>query len=196
MRAILYLFLIMFLSACQPPTVKRSPITSADDFKVYNTEAFYDTTSLFGSSLNADSSAVLVSSNETGIYNAFRIPLDGSPKTQLTHSEEESIYVVSWFPKDDRILYSADQGGNELNHLYVREMDGSIQDLTPGEGLKANFISWHDNDKQFYIASNKRDPKFFDVYRYDTDHYSREMLFKNESGYSISGISPNGRWLG
>lgn len=193
-RVILTVSMFLFLTACQQAAIKDTT-SVADDFKVYDTEAFYDTTSLFGSSLNSDSSAVLVSSNETGIYNAFRIPVDGSAKTQLTNSTTDSIYAISWFPQDDRILYSADEGGNELNHLYVREIDGTIKDLTPGDELKANFLSWHDNDQQFYVASNERDPKFFDVYLYDTDHYTRQMVFKNVGGYDISAISPNGRWL-
>ena len=31
-----------------------------------------------------------------------------------------------------RILYSSDEGGNELSHLYVRTPDGSVKDITPG----------------------------------------------------------------
>jgi len=194
MRTILTLSLCLLLAACQQPTLKQSP-SSSDGFKVYDTESFYDTTSLFGSSLNTDGSAVLVSSNETGIYNVYRVPVDGSPKIQLTNSDKDSTYAVSWFPEDDRVLYTADQGGNELNHLYVREMDGTVKDLTPGDQLKANFLTWHDNNQQFYIASNERDPKYFDVYRYNTDDYSRDMMFKNEKGYNIADVSPNGRWL-
>ncbi|KAA3639798.1 MAG: S9 family peptidase [Proteobacteria bacterium] len=195
MRTIISICFIFFLAACQQPSVKISPDSAADDFKVYDTEAFFDTTRLFGSSLNFDGSAVLVSSNETGIFNAYRVPIDGSPKTQLTDSDNNTIYAVSWFPQDDRILYTADQGGNELNHLYVRETDGIVKDLTPGDQLKARFISWHDNDRQFYVATNERDAKFFDVYLYAIDDYSRELVFTNEEGYNISGISPDGRWL-
>ena len=42
------------------------------------------------------------------------------------------MFALSYFPADERILYSSDEGGNELTHIYVRNTDGSIRDLTPG----------------------------------------------------------------
>ena len=40
-----------------------------------------------------------------------------------------------------RVLVTADQGGNELNHLYVIGTDGKRTDLTPGDKLKAQFAA-------------------------------------------------------
>lgn len=184
---------VLILAACQQ---HKSTVTATENnFQTYSAEEFYKTTSVFGSSINHDNTAVLVSSDETGIFNAYRIPLDGSAKVALTTSKVESIEVNSWFPNDDRILYNADQDGNELDHVYVRNLDGSIKDLTPGEGLKASFAGWHQDDQQFFIASNERDPKFFDLYLYQVADYSREMIYQNDSGYQIGDISPNGQWL-
>jgi prolyl oligopeptidase len=160
----------LLLLACTTSVEKvvKSPIIEASKpiFQTYNAKEFYKTTSVFGSSINADSNAVLISNDETGIFNAYKMPLDGSTPVQLTHSTVESVFVVSWFPEDDRILYTADKGGDELDHLYVRELSGEEKDLTPGNDLKAYFVGWHEDDKQFFVASNERDPKFFDVYRY------------------------------
>jgi prolyl oligopeptidase len=77
----------------------------------------------------------------------------------------------------------------------VRKLDGSIVDLTPGENLKASFIDWHEDDKQFFITSNERDPKYFDLYKYQVSDYSRELVYQNVTGYEIGNISLNGRWL-
>ncbi len=175
----------------QQPTIKEKQAV----FQTYSAEEFYKTTSVFGSSINADASAVLISSDETGIFNAYKVPLDGSTPVQLTHSTLESIFVVGWFPKDDRILYSADKGGNELNHLYVRELSGTEKDLTPGEGLKANFIGWHENHQDFFVATNERNAKFFDVYRYQNNDYARQLVYQNDAGYSIESVSPNGQYI-
>jgi hypothetical protein len=38
----------------------------------------------------------------------------------------------------DHLLYTSDQGGNELSHLTAREVDGTIRDLTPGLKLSAS----------------------------------------------------------
>jgi dipeptidyl aminopeptidase/acylaminoacyl peptidase len=186
---------IGFLTGCQPKQEDVKLEVKLNDFQTYSAEEFFKTTSVFGSSINHDNTAVLVSSDETGIFNAYRVPLDGSAKIALTASTAESIYVYSWFPSDDRLLYHADQGGDELDHVYVRKLDGSIVDLTPGENLKASFIDWHEDDKQFFITSNERDPKYFDLYKYQVSDYSRELVYQNVTGYEIGNISSNGRWL-
>ena len=192
---VLILMVATWFAGCSSTMEKSTVAESPAEITTYSAEDFFATTSVFGSSINHDGTAVLISSNETGIFNAYRKPLDGSPKTALTDSTTESVFTISWFPKDDRMLYQADQGGNELDHIYVRELDGSIKDLTPGDNLKANFGGWHENDETFYVVTNERDPKFFDLYAYQTNDYSRSMVFQNDAGYSISSISPNGQWL-
>ena len=172
-----------------------TPLKQEAAFEVYTAEQFYQTTSIFGSSINANGTAVLVSSDETGVFNAYRVPVDGSAKTPLTQSTVESVFVVSWFPSDDRILYLSDNGGNELDHLYARELDGSVVDLTPGEGLKANFHGWHEDDDTFYVSTNERDNKYFDLYRYKVSDYSRELVYQNDTGYLFSAVSPDGKYL-
>ncbi len=188
----------ILLTACskQEPNLQASvPEIKASKFNTYSAEEFYKTRSVFGSSINADDSAILVSDDESGIYNAYRVPIDGSAPIQLTHSTNESIYVEGWFPEDERFLYSADKGGDEQDHLFVQEVDGTVKDLTPGEDLKAYFVSWHENNKQFYVATNERDAKFFDIYLYQVADYARELIYKNDSGYSPEAISPNGQYI-
>ncbi len=189
----------LLLLACSTPPkefVKQSVTEESKPlFQSYSAEEFFKTTTVFGSSINSDASAVLISNDETGIFNAFKMPLDGSPPIQLTHSTLESIYVKSWFPRDDRFLYTADKGGDELDHLYVRELSGEVTDLTPGDKLKAFFVGWHEDDNQFFVASNERDPKFFDVYLYQVNDYSRELVYQNNAGYSVESISPNGQYI-
>ncbi len=47
-----------------------------------------------------------------------------------------------------QILYSADKGGDELNHIFLINKDGEITDLTPGENEKANFSGWSKDKKR------------------------------------------------
>ncbi len=175
-------------------TIKEAPSN-----KQFSAHDFYQTNSIFGSSLSHDGRTVLVSSDKSGIYNLYQYPIDGSAPTQLSQSTTDSIFAESWFPNDGRLLYSADQDGNELDHIYVRELDGSSKDLTPTPNpetkLKASFVSWLQDGSAFFIISNERDNKSFDLYRYTTDGYQRELVYQNIHNYSISRISPNGRWL-
>lgn len=160
----------------------------------YSAEQFFATKTYFGNDINHDASAMLVASDESGVFNLYRVSMDGSNWQPLTQSTTDPAFPVSWFPNDDRLLYTADQGGNELNHVYLREVDGTVRDLTPGDKLKAYFAGWH-NDGSFYIATNERDPRFFDLYHYNNSDYGRKLVYQNDDGYSISDVSKDGRYL-
>jgi hypothetical protein len=157
--------------------------------KSYTIEQFMATTSVTGASFSADEKRVLFSSNATGIFNVYSVPLAGGTATPVTTSTADSTYAVSYFPHDDRLLFTRDQGGNELNHLYVRGADGAEKDLTPGVKVKASFQGWTPSGDAFWVVTNERDPKFFDLYRYDAKSYERAMVYKDETGYQLGAIS-------
>ena len=161
----------------------------------YDAKTFFDTTTVFGSSFSHDEERILISADATGVLNAYSQPFDGGPPQQLTSSESDSVFATSWFPHDDRFIYSADQGGNELNHLFVREPDGSVRDLTPGDNLKARFGGWTGDRTSFWVMTNERDPRYFDLYRYATDGYGRQLVLENRDGWMPSAISRNSRWV-
>ena len=96
-----------------------------------------DTTRIGGSSFSSDEKSILFHSNKTGIFNVYSMPVAGGEPKQLTNSTKESTFAVSYFPADARFLYRYDKGGNENEHLYLRELDGTERDLTPGEKTKA-----------------------------------------------------------
>lgn len=181
-------------------TVKATPASTpalkvVKAAKRYSIEQFMATTALRGASFSADEKRILFSSNASGIYNVYSVAVTGGEPVALTHSTQDSHYAVGYFRTDDRILFTRDQGGNERNHLYVRELDGSEKDLTPGDKLKASFVDWAADGASFYVITNERNPKFFDLYRYDAKTYQRAMVYKNEKGYEVSDISRDGRWI-
>jgi dipeptidyl aminopeptidase/acylaminoacyl peptidase len=162
--------------------------------RLYTIEQFMDTTQMAGVSFSADESRLLLSSDRTGIFNADTIPVAGGEPTPVTRSTVESTYAVSYFPRDDRILVTYDQGGNENSHLYVIQ-DGKEKDLTPGKALKARFLKWTRDGSAFYLLTNERDPKFFDIYRVLADGYARTLVYKDEVGYDVGDVSEDGRWI-
>ena len=162
--------------------------------KQYSIEQFLDTIAVTGASFSPDESKILFSSNKTGIWNAYTIPVAGGEWTPVTTSTTDSTYAVSYFPKDERILFTRDQGGNELNHLYVRMPDGQEKDLTPGAKLKASFGGFTPDGSAFWVQSNERDPRFFDLYRYDATTYERALFLKGD-GYFIGSVSDDAKWV-
>jgi len=174
---------------------KTSATAPAKAAKRYTIEQFMATTSIGGASFSADEKRILFHSNVSGIFNVYSQSVAGGAPVALTSSTTDSHFAVGFFPNDDRVLYTRDQGGNENNHLYVRELDGTEKDLTPGDKLKAGFTGWTPDGSAFYITSNERDPKFFDLYRLDAKTYARTLVYKNEKGLEFSEISRDGRWI-
>lgn len=194
---LIFAVLVLTLSGCggNQQEASREEAPQAMEVPQYTVEDFLDNTTFYGASFSPDKSKVLVSSNESGIFNAFAIPVDGEAPEQLTHSTDNSIFALGYFPNDERILYASDQGGNELDHLYLRDPDGTVTDLTPGEGHKASFYGWAWDDKTFYVGTNERDQKFFDVYEYDAEDYERKLIFENDAGYNFADVTPDRRYI-
>ena len=168
---------------------------SDQDVPQYSAREFYETTSISGASFSADETRVLFSSDADGVFNAYSRPVLAGEPSQLTFSKSDAVFAVSYFPQDDRILFTRDAGGNELNHVFVRLVDGTERDLTPGEELKASFAGWSDDLSSFYIATNERDSGFFDLYRYRSETYERERVFENKAGFGPPSIGRSDRWV-
>lgn len=181
---ILGLVIITLLFSCKGET-KRSQ----RETQQYTIEQFMDNEAVGGGSFSADKSNLLVSSNRSGIYNVYTIPTKGGEMTAITQSDSTSIRAQSYFPNDNRMLLSADGNGDEIDHLFVRELDGTIKDITPDKGAKSGFYGWSEDDQYLYFGSNKRDSRYFDVYKMSVDDFSSKMIYQNDSGLNFSGIS-------
>jgi dipeptidyl aminopeptidase/acylaminoacyl peptidase len=163
--------------------------------KRYTIEQFMATTSVMGASFSADEKRILFSSNATGIFNAYTLPVEGGMPEPLTRSMVDSTFSVSFFPHDDRVLFMRDRGGDEDYHLFLLGTDGVERDLTPGEKLRAQFMGWRPDGSAFFVSSNERDPRFFDLYRYDAQTYERILLYRNEEGFDLGVVSRDERWI-
>lgn len=163
--------------------------------KKYSIEQFYENTRIGGGRFSNDETKLLISSDESGIFNLYEIDIADGTKKAITNSQEESFFAVDYVPGSDQILYSADKGGNEIDHIYVLKQDGSSTDLTPGEQEKVSFAGWSGDEEYMYYISNKRDPQFFDLYRMKVGTWEPELLYENKEGYGIADISDSGNFL-
>ena len=163
--------------------------------KQYTIDQFYKSSEVFGGDISSDEKKLLVTSNENGIYNAYEIDIANGQKQALTSSAKESIFANSYVPGTTNIIYNSDKGGNEISHLYLRKTNGEVKDLTPGNEEKAQFWGWSRDNKYLYYLSNKRDQKFFDLYKMDTIKWTSEIFYKNDKGLDAGAISDNERYL-
>jgi dipeptidyl aminopeptidase/acylaminoacyl peptidase len=191
---ILYPIIILFAAACAPKTEEKPP-------KVYTMTQFMDVVQIAGGKFSPDETKVLLSSRETGIFNAYEIDIASGEKKQLTNSTTNAVYAADYFPNGDRVLYSADSGGNEITHLYVRTTDGTSTDLIQDKKAKAIFFGWSYDKKQLYYASNSRNKKYFDLHRMQVGDGTEGKVnpsvvaYKNEQGLDPSIVSDNDRYI-
>src|SRR5436190_513176 len=187
------LFIMLLSLTCHPTAVdgqNASPqATPARVVKQYTIEQFMDTTRLGGSSFSADEKSILFHSNKTGIFNVYTMPVAGGAAKQLTSSTKESTYAVSYFPADARFLYRYDMGGNENEHLYLRELGGSERELTPGDKTKARFLGGSHDRKSFFFSTNARDARYFDIFEMGVGLLKPGLIYQDETGYDFGAIS-------
>jgi len=181
------LCLLALMISCKEDNTAKAAVDQ--EIQQYSIEQFMDNEAVGGGSFSTDNSSLLVSSNRSGIYNVYTIPTKGGEMTAITVSDSTSITARSYFPDDNRMLLNADGNGDEIDHLFVRELDGTIKDITPDKGAKASFYGWSEDDKFLYFGSNKRNPKYFDAYKMSVDDYTSEMIYQDDSGLSFSGMS-------
>lgn len=196
---VIYLLAMLFFVACTPSSKEKEEKESKNEQKPpkeYSIDQFYKNTSIYGGAFSEDESKLLVSSDKSGILNLYEINIKDTTQKQVTFSTKESFGARGYVPGTGQILYSADKGGNEINHLYLLEADGKSKDLTPGEKEKARFFGWSLDKKSLYYTSNKRDPKYFDLYKMKVGEWKPEMLYKNEKGFGVSDISSDEQLVG
>lgn len=186
-------FLPLLLWGCQTDP------GSADqprEVQQYTIEQFMDTESIGGGSFSQDKSKILITSNRSGIYNLYEMPVAGGDPVALSTSDTTSLFAISYFPEDDRVLFNMDNNGDEISHLFMRDLDGAITELTPDEGARASFYGWAHDGKSFFYGYTKRDPRLEDIYEMDLETMESTMIYANNEAYAFNGISNDKRFMG
>lgn len=176
---------------------KDKPADAPRTVKQYTIEQFYKNTQIGGGAWSPDEKKLLVSSNKTGIYNLYEINIADGNMTALTESDSNSIFAIDYLPAESGmtgLLYSSDQGGNELSHIYYRSDEG-VTDLTPGKMERAGFMGWTEGKKGFYYLSNVRNPQFMDLYTMQFADWKPNLVFQNDNGIDVNDVSWDGKTL-
>jgi dipeptidyl aminopeptidase/acylaminoacyl peptidase len=187
---ILMLFLVV---SCTPPKEK------VQEIKKYTINQFYENISVGGGYFSPDETTLLINSNESGIYNVYAIDIASGQKTPMTYSTEESYSAQSYFPNDNRFIFSFDEGGNENYKVFLMNENGQPKALTPSDSVRNGFWGWSRDEESMYLTSNKRDLRFMDIYEMqissvDEEVPISEIIYQNNDGLDVGSISPNERF--
>ncbi len=191
-RVLAILALVTLIWGCKKE--EKAP-SIAETMQTYTIAQMMDNEAIGGGSFSPDNSKLLISSNRSGIYNMYTIPTAGGEMLPITESDSSSVFAISYFPKDERMLFRMDNNGDEIYHIFVRDTDGTHKDLTPEEGARSIFYQWAQDKASFFYGSNKRDNRFMDLYEMDLESMTPTLVYQNDDGYDINVISPDKKYV-
>src|SRR6185436_7909809 len=140
---------LALLPSCSPKSAE-----APKNVPLYSIGQFYKNKRISGGTFSPDETRLLVTSDQSDILNLYELTIADGSQRQVTSSTVESFRAVDYVPGTTQLLYTADKGGNENNHLFLLGTDGKTTDLTPGESEKASFAGWSRDRKSLYYLSN------------------------------------------
>lgn len=194
MKKIVYLIVMCMLIFVSCKEQTKETTQEKKEIAQYTIEQFMDNESARANGFSSDKSKVLITSNRSGINNMYSTPSKGGELTPITQSDSSSIYGISYFPKDDRILFRMDGNGDEIFKLFVKDENG-IKPLTPLEGVRTSFRGWAKDGKSFFYGSNERDPQFLDHYEMNVDDYTSKLIYKVENARDFNAMSDDRKYI-
>ncbi|WP_432410376.1 S9 family peptidase [Rasiella sp. SM2506] len=183
---------LLLFAACKE--TKKEEIAEAKKIQQYTIAQFMDNESAFANGYSSDKSKILMTSNRSGIFNMYTTTISGGDVTAITQSDSASIYGISYFPEDDRILFRMDGNGDEIYKIYMKDGE-EVKALTPIKEVRALFNGWSKDGKSFYYASNQRDPRYMDQYEMDLATLSSKMIYQIEEGFDFAGMSEDKKYI-
>ena len=195
-KIIIPVIALLFLVGACNNSKTDSTVAARMEVKNYTAEQLYTNKSIGGIAFNADESKILVNANISGIYNLYELNISDTLLKPLTTSTKESFFGIDYLPGTNKFLYRADKGGDENSHIYLKTPgDTSAKDITPWPGSANSMYGWTADKKAMYITSNRRNPKYFDLWKADTTGWNFTLFYQNDSGYSPGVISKSERYL-
>ncbi|WP_024770910.1 S9 family peptidase [Aquimarina macrocephali] len=183
--------LLLFYSCKQE---KKEEIAQPIKIDQYSIEQFMDNENAISNGFSADKSKVLMTSNRSGIYNMYTVATDGGELMPVTKSDSASVFGISYFPEDDRILFRMDGNGDEIHKIFIKDSSG-IKRLTPEKNVRASFRGWAKDGKSFFYGTNERDPKYMDHYEMDIADFTSKLIYQNTDGMDFGGMSEDRKYI-
>jgi dipeptidyl aminopeptidase/acylaminoacyl peptidase len=118
---------------------------------------------------------------ENGVLNVWVKTIGQDDDHVVTQDTLRGIRIHFWAQDNKHVLFMQDVGGDENFHVYsVNLDDGTIRDLTPFEGVRAQPVALDPNyPDQMLVSMNKRDPRLFDIFNVSLQTGEAELVGEN-----------------
>ena len=157
----------------------------------YTVEELLSSVTYTGLAFAPDGETIITAGDAGGVANVVEISLESGEMRQLTDMDD-AVGVIGYFPDDRRLLFAMQRDGDGYQQLFVREADGEVVDITPGDQSYADFHSWAPDGQSFFVYDDSAQPGRNDFYRVSVHGYGRELAL--EPG-NYPGFGPLNRQL-
>lgn len=146
-----------------------------------------------GALISPDGSQIAFSWSITGERQLWVVSTDGGQPQRLTFGSGVTFY--RWAPDGSRIVYGADNDGNEQPAFYSISPDGTEESLLLG-AAEGGFRSFGDfSGPQAYVfSSTERNGLDYDIWRAEFGGQP-EMIYEGSFAYFARSASPDGRYV-
>jgi dipeptidyl aminopeptidase/acylaminoacyl peptidase len=173
-----------------------------DSDKAVPISRYLNTRSAYFPSVASDGRRIAFLSDITGVPQVWQVEWSLEQEEVLWPDpltfEADRVMGV-WFspaPRDDRLIYTRDAGGNEKAQFYLLSV-GSGRETALTEGYEEAmhlFGAWSEDGTQIAFAANRRNPGLFDLYLQPLDGDARLVWENPEPGYLRNlSFSPDGQ---
>ena len=158
-------------------------------------ERFLNVRAAGGATFHPDGSRVAFITDITGLPQVWAMPVEGGWPDQLTF-ERDRVNFARYAPVGGHLVYGMDVGGNEQQQLFLLSPDGSqVRDLTQRPDALHYWGAWAPDGRAIACASNRRDPRFFDVYLADIESGAIRLVYAADATVYAGAFSPDAQRL-
>ena len=144
-----------------------------------------------GSSVSPDNKELIFLNNDSGTFQAYKVPINGGKKEQLTFYDEP-VQFCFYSPKEDKFVFGKDDSGKEQIQFYLFDLETKkIELLTPNTATRY-FGKWSEDGKLISYASNEKNGKDFDIYVMNIETKEIKRVFENSGSCMPEAFSYSG----
>jgi dipeptidyl aminopeptidase/acylaminoacyl peptidase len=150
--------------------------------------------------LSPDGNTVVYASNASGQSNLWRQDIDTDHATQLTHFTERAVRDVAWSPDGVRLVFTADQRGDEFHQVFIMDAHGgeprALTDAPSVQHHLGAIETFSPDGRLIVYAGNDRDPTSQDVLVHDLNTGDTRRVVTTDGMHVATGFSPDSRFIG
>src|SRR4051812_23370879 len=160
-------------------------------------EQFLNARSAYGPTVDVSGHRLYFMADVTGVSALWSLALgeDGAWPEPLVTSLDR-VQAAHPSPTPGRLIVAADVGGAERTQLFLIDGPGtSPRRLTDDPDVIHHFGGWHPDGQTISLASNRRNPHYFDVELLNVSTGERRTLWQTDATSNAGLFSPDGTML-